>query len=272
MSLVILGSNGMLGSMLYFVAKTKYNLPVISIGRTEFDAVTDDIYKLDTIIPVGSCIVNCIGAIPQKKYNSDGYTALNTTFPINLSTYCKERAMKLIHVSTNCVFSGEKNNCVETDIPDAQDDYGRSKYYGEPPYGLTIRCSIIGPEKHTFCGLLEWFLHRVDGTEINGFTDSFWNGLTTLELSDIIIQHFQEGDVNDIPKLHYFSENAPSKYNMLDYIGNKFQKRVVIHPKENGLKYYTLSSSHTKARKNVYQQIDDLYSVYNDYKVFYSLK
>jgi dTDP-4-dehydrorhamnose reductase len=270
MSLVILGSNGMLGSMLYYIAKTKYNISAIALGRDEFNAAKGDISRLDNFVSENTCIINCIGAIPQKKYNTSEYTALNTTFPQALSIYCKERNISLIHISTNCVFAGDKDNCIETDTPNADDDYGKSKYMGEPPYGLTIRCSIIGPERHTFCGLLEWFLHRDDASEIHGYIDSFWNGLTTLELSHIIIEHFKGGVQTN--KLHYYSQDSPSKYEILCYVAKKFQKDITIHKKENGIKYYTLSSSYNKPRRSVYEQIDELYRVFNDYKQFYNLK
>ena len=183
--ILLLGSNGMLGSMIHFLAKTQYShYSIISLSKNEFDVCKSDISTLDDYVSSNCIIINCIGAIPQKEYSYEDYNIINITFPQNLAQYCKIKNIKLIHISTNCVFSGDKDNCNENDISNATDIYGKTKYLGEPSYGLVIRCSIIGPEKHTFCGLLEWFLNS--SGEINGFTDSFWNGLTTLELSKII--------------------------------------------------------------------------------------
>lgn len=272
MKLYIFGSNGMLGSMLYFVAKRNHqNIETIPISREEFNVQTDSISKLDNVINAeDSIIVNCIGAIPQKKYSDEDYKLINTTFPQELSLYCKSNNIKLIHISTNCVFSGTKNNCGETDQPDATDIYGLSKYLGEPAYGLVIRCSIIGPEKHTFCGLMEWFLNN-SSNEINGFIDSYWNGLTTLELSTIIFDHIQSNKLED-QLIHYYSENTLSKYEIISYFGQIFGKKCQINKKENGTKYYTLSSNYTKPRKNIYNQIDDIKLIFDDYKKFYNLK
>lgn len=272
MTIIILGSNGMLGSMLYFLCKTQYtHIPSIAVSKSDFDVLTDNIDKLDSVLPNNDCtIINCIGAIPQKKYTPDEYTKINTTFPHNLSEYCKSRNYSLLHISTNCVFSGKKDNCLESDIPDEDHIYGKSKFLGEPSYGLTIRCSIIGPEKHTFCGLMEWFLNN-NSSEIGGFTDSFWNGLTTLELSKIIFEIISTGQIHS-GLLHYYSENTLSKYQILEALSNKFNKQVTINKKENGLKYYTLSSIHNKPRNNINNQLDELAEVFDKYKSFYNLK
>jgi dTDP-4-dehydrorhamnose reductase len=272
MTIIILGSNGMLGSMIHFLSKTQYtDIPAIAISKSDFDVLAEDIIKLDTLLPdINYTIINCIGAIPQKKYTPDEYTKINITFPKDLSKYCKARNFKLLHISTNCVFSGKKDNCLESDISDADDVYGKSKFLGEPSYGLTIRCSIIGPEKHTFCGLMEWFLNN-NSAEIGGFTDSFWNGLTTLELSKIIFEIINTGEIQN-GLLHYYSENTLSKYQILEALSNKFNKQVTLNKKENGLKYYTLSSINTKPRINIYNQLDELVEIFNKYKSFYNLK
>jgi dTDP-4-dehydrorhamnose reductase len=272
MSIIILGSNGMLGSMLHFLCKTQYtHIPAINISKSDFDVLKDNIDKLDCLLPDSSnhTIINCIGAIPQKKYTPDEYTKINTTFPHDLSAYCKSRNYSLLHISTNCVFSGKNGNCLESDIPDADDVYGKSKFLGEPSYGLTIRCSIIGPEKHTFCGLMEWFLNN-NSSEIGGFTDSFWNGLTTLELSKIIFEIISTGKIHN-GLLHYYSENTLSKYQILEALKSKFNKQVTINKKENGLKYYTLSSIHNKPRNNIYTQLNELAEVFDKYKCFFGV-
>lgn len=157
MSIIVLGSNGMLGSMLCFYAN-KQNIEIKAIDRSTFNALKDPITKLNEYISDNSYIINCIGAIPQRKYSDNDFIHLNKIFPQELSKLCKLNNSKLIHISTNCVFSGNKENYIETDIPDEKDIYGKSKYEGEPVDALTIRCSIIGFEKGSNYGLLEWFL------------------------------------------------------------------------------------------------------------------
>jgi dTDP-4-dehydrorhamnose reductase len=271
MNILLLGSNGMLGSMLHFLLKTKYSLPFLSLSKSDFDVLNDEIYKLDNYISSpDTVIINCIGAIPQKKYSDEDYKLINISFPLKLSTYCKFKNIKLIHISTNCVFSGIKDNCMESDKADATDIYGISKLEGEPDYGLVLRCSIIGPEKHTFCGLMEWFLNN-KASEINGFTDHFWNGLTTLELSKIILDFVENKNINST-LLHLFSENTLSKYEIVQYINKVFHTNITINKKEFGTKYYTLSSNFTQPRKSIYDQIDELFTIFNNYKEFYNLK
>ena len=269
MNIVILGSNGMLGSMLCFYANMN-NINITAIDRSLFNAINDPIEKLKALINSESYVINCIGAIPQKKYNNSEFIELNTIFPHRLSLFCKEINAKLIHISTNCVFSGKKNNYIETDIPDEYDVYGKSKSDGEPTNALTIRCSIIGFEKKTTYGLLEWFLQNKSNS-INGFIDSFWNGLTTLELSKIIFDII-ENDTYSSGVVHYYSIDTLSKYHILNYVKNKTNKQIDINPVNNGIKYYTLNSIINNPRKSIYKQIDELFSIYDKYKTFYKLE
>jgi dTDP-4-dehydrorhamnose reductase len=273
MTVIILGTNGMLGSMIQFVGNKLYHhLSIIGLSRNEYDIIRDDICILDAYIPDNQdcVIVNCIGAIPQKTYSDDDFKRINVLFPLELSAYCFTKGISLIHVSTNCVFSGKKTKCLESDHPDAEDVYGQTKRMGEPSYGLTIRCSIIGPERHSFSGLMEWFLTN-PSTAIFGYTDSYWNGLTTYELSIIILERIQH---NDIPNriIHHYSENTITKYDLLQQLNQVFGKEKTIHPKENGIKFYTLSSDVTLPRKNISLQIHELYSIYDAYKLYYKLK
>jgi dTDP-4-dehydrorhamnose reductase len=264
MNIIILGSNGMLGSMLCFYAN-KNNIKIIPIDRTIFNAITDPVEKLKAYIHPESYVINCIGAIPQKKYNNSEFIELNTSFPHRLNLFCKQNNAKLIHISTNCVFSGKKTNYIETDIPDEDDVYGKSKYEGEPQNALTIRCSIIGFEKKTNYGLLEWFLQNKSNS-INGYVDSFWNGLTTLELTKIIFDII-ENDTYLYGIRHYYSNNTLSKYDILDYVKKKTNKLIDINPVENGIKYYTLNSIINSPRKSIYEQIDELLSISDAYKL-----
>lgn len=262
MKIIILGSNGMLGSMLSFLAK-KYNKDSIPLSRKEFDVERDDIHVLEKYFKEPCCVVNCIGAIPQKKYNDSIYKLLNTEFPLKLAKLCEQHCIPLIHISTNCVFSGKDSDCLESDTPDAIDMYGLSKYQGEPKNSMVIRCSIIGPERNTSFGLMEWFLSK-DET-VNGYTDHYWNGLTTLELSKILLNII---DQNKFTKniQHLYSQNTVSKFDLLNIISKNIQSKCNIIPIENGIKYYTLKSSINSSTVSIDQQLTEVFDIYNEYK------
>ena len=163
MRVIILGANGMLGSMLEFVGSTQTTNEIVPIKRGTFDVLQQSPSSLVDFMKEPCCIVNCIGAIPQRSYCESDMIALNTTFPLELAELCNKMNVPLIHVSTNCVFSGEESNCIESDSLTATDTYGKSKANGEPSTCVVLRCSIIGPESSgTAAGLLEWFLHSTD--------------------------------------------------------------------------------------------------------------
>lgn len=267
--IIILGVNGMLGSMLLFVAEIN-NINVKPLNRQDFDILVHPIEKLDPYIDntKHTVIINCIGAIPQKNHTEEEYYNINTNFPQNLSYYCSQRQIELIHISTNCVFSGKKDKCIETDKPDEEELYGRTKYLGEPNYGLVIRCSIIGLEKNTNYGLLEWFLNS--SGVINGYIDSIWNGITTFELSNIIFERIKNNQIKNCIE-HYYSNQSYSKYELLGHINTIFKQKRKIYPIEKGLKYYTLSSISNLPRKDIIDQLQVLYNIYPEYKKFYSL-
>lgn len=256
MKIVVLGANGMFGSMMVFYAK-KMGKEVIPVTRNEFNVLFDPIQELEKYMDKNTVVINCIGAIPQKKYTDEEYNILNRIFPWELATLCKKCGVKLIHISTNCVFSGKNNNCKELDECDASDIYGYTKAQGEPlDHGIVIRSSIIGLEKETSFGLLEWFLNN-SMDFVNGYVDSFWNGLTTLELAKVVLEVAEKEKVES-NILHFHSEKTYSKYELLHIFMEVFGKEKGILKKENGLRYYTLQSIYTQGRKDIRDQLKEL--------------
>lgn len=134
-------------------------------------------------------VINCVGIVKQHPDATDALKSLtiNSLLPHRLSDLCELIGSRLIHISTDCVFSGAKGNYSEVDISDATDFYGRSKYLGEvvKPHCVTIRTSIVGRELHTKLGLVEWFLSR-ENSRIAGFEKAIYTGLTTKCLSAVI--------------------------------------------------------------------------------------
>ncbi len=135
--------------------------------------------------------VNCIGIVKQAPAAADPSAAIrvNALFPHELAAACRERGVRLIHVSTDCVFSGRRGAYTEDDDPDPPDLYGRSKLLGEvdAPGAITLRTSMIGRELESANGLLEWFLSQAGGA-VRGFRRAIFSGPTTPVLSRLIAE------------------------------------------------------------------------------------
>jgi dTDP-4-dehydrorhamnose reductase len=125
-------------------------------------------------------------AIPQKNPDIRTYISTNTIFPHKLAEFSKNNGNKMIHITTDCVFSGKKGNYTETDKHDAEDIYGISKSLGEPIDICIIRTSIIGEEFTGKKSLIEWIKSCKNG-RIEGYGKFYWNGITCLELAKIIL-------------------------------------------------------------------------------------
>lgn len=165
------------------VYRTKLTEDSIVVDVTDKDAVTSLVRETRPDL-----IINCIGVlIKGSKDHPDNAVFINAYFPHLLKKLADEVGAKLIHISTDCVFSGKKGNYNESDFRDADDIYGRSKALGEiiNDKDLTIRTSIIGPELKTNGeGLFHWFMHQTG--KVNGFKTAIWGGVTTLELAKAI--------------------------------------------------------------------------------------
>jgi dTDP-4-dehydrorhamnose reductase len=153
----------------------------VAVGR--FDTVER---ALDEHRP--QAVVNAIGIVKQRAASQDAIASIqiNALFPHRLALACGARAIRLVHMSTDCVFSGRKGGYKETDLPDPVDLYGRSKLLGEVSdvHCLTLRTSIIGRELARKASLVEWYLSQ-RGT-IRGFAKAIYSGFTTLEMARII--------------------------------------------------------------------------------------
>jgi dTDP-4-dehydrorhamnose reductase len=175
-------------------------------------------------------VVNCIGLVKQLAESDDPLVAIpiNSLLPHRLLRLCKLTAARLIHVSTDCVFSGAKGWYREADPPDARDLYGRSKSLGEvdDAQAVTLRTSIIGPELASTHGLLAWFLSQ--RVHAKGYTRAIFSGLPTVELArvmrDIVIPRA------DIRGLYHVSSAPISKFDLLSLIASTYQFSIDIDP------------------------------------------
>lgn len=175
-------------------------------------------------------VVNCIGLVKQHASAADPLQAvpINTLLPHRLASLCFATGSRLVHFSTDCVFSGAKGNYKETDFPDADDLYGRTKLLGEVdyPHSITLRTSIIGRELGSNRSLLGWFLSQKG--PVKGFTRAVFSGLSTVELSRTV-----KDFVLPCPELRgvfHVASNPISKFDLLRLVAEVYGKKIEIIP------------------------------------------
>lgn len=174
-------------------------------------------------------LINCVGIVKQSPLAKKPIESItiNSLLPHKLESFGQKYNFRLIHISTDCVFSGNKGSYVETDFSDADDLYGRSKYLGEVDYGqgVTIRTSVIGNEiAEPTHGLLEWFLSQKG--PVNGYKNVIFSGLTTTELAKVMLD---EVVAKEIPSgLYHVASDPISKYKLLHIINDIYRKNTDI--------------------------------------------
>ena len=227
---MILGGVGMLGHVLLNKLNESKAFQVYDITRNKEERINNfecDLTNFNSLFEIikeikPKYIVNCIGVLIKGSIKDPSNAILiNSLLPHKLAKYSKTVGSKLIHISTDCVFDGSKGNYIETDNKTAQDTYGLSKSLGEiiDDKNLTLRTSIIGPElKNNGEGLFSWFINQKG--EVNGFTESIWGGLTTLELAEVIIKSINE---NYTGLVHVTNGKPISKFDLLSLIKDKFE-------------------------------------------------
>ena len=194
-----------------------------------------DVEKSESLIQLfararPNVVINCIGLVKQNAENDDPLAAIpiNALLPHRLAKLCDIAGARLVHISTDCVFSGARGKYLENDFSDAQDLYGRSKFIGEVDYqhAITLRTSIIGHELSGSQSLLGWFLAQ-QGV-VKGFRSAIFSGLPTVELAMVIRDY-----VIPKPELHgiyHVSSKAINKYDLLRLVSNAYGKSIEIYP------------------------------------------
>lgn len=267
--LLLLGATGMAGHMAYYYLKSTQRYEITNVVFR--NKLTDDSLIIDitdklateklirTIKP--DIILNCVGVlIKGSQLHPDNAICINAYFPHLLERLATENNSRLIHISTDCVFSGKKGSYSETDIRDADDVYGKSKGLGEiiNDKDLTIRTSIIGPElKENGEGLFHWFMNQKEN--INGYTEAFWGGVTTLELAKAIDVAI---DKNLTGLVHLTNGDKISKYDLLNLIKNIWNKNGVTIKPYNGKSVDKSLSKSDKFYFNVPTYSEMLYQLY----------
>jgi len=185
MKIAILGINGMLGSAMVEKFRAA-GIRADGFARADIDAERPNLAPLKNY----DYVINCIGIIKPYIHDSNSEEVLravrvNGEFPHLLA----KLDSKIIQIATDCVWDGARGKYLETDAHNATDVYGKTKSLGEVNSDnfMNLRCSIIGREKKSFYSLLEWFLRQPRNASLNGFSNHYWNGLTTGSFADICI-------------------------------------------------------------------------------------
>ena len=247
MKVLVIGASGMIGSAVLRVLSEKSDWEVFGTVRDGsvkqfFSAAIGerllagiDVEHQDLLVKVldqtrPDVVVNCAGLTKHKLEADDTLTCIpiNTLMPHRLAGLCKLVGARLIHVSTDCVFSGEKGGYVENDVADAQDVYGKSKALGEVlyPHAITLRTSTIGHELQSKYGLLDWFLSQ-EG-RCKGYTRVIFSGLPTVifaqVIRDVVIPHEQ------LSGLYHVGSEPICKFDLLELIAELYSKTIDIVP------------------------------------------
>ena len=244
---LVLGVSGMLGNaVLRIFAKSSFYsvtgsvrsagvLPLLPPALREQVVSGVDVENPDSLMMLfkqarPDVVINCVGLVKQLADAEDPLQAIpiNALLPHRLARLCELIGARLVHISTDCVFAGEKGDYRETDPSDAKDLYGKSKYLGELayPHTVTLRTSIIGHELQSAHGLVAWFLSQQE--LCNGYTKAIFSGLPTVVLAqvirDVVIPR------PDLSGVYHVAAQPISKYDLLKLIASVYRKSIEIVP------------------------------------------
>jgi len=247
---LVLGGDGMLGHKVFQVFNSEFETHASFLGHAEYvsafpvyrDVPSSRIHLgvnvleekpleelINSVKP--DVVLNCIGLIKQLEEASNNILAIkmNSLLPHRLAQLCERANARLVHISTDCVFSGRKGNYKESDPPDALDLYGKSKALGEVDYAphLTIRTSIIGREWVRSTALLEWFLSQ-KGNAVRGYRNAVYTGLTTEAFAGVALQAVTERP--DLAGLWQVSSEPVTKLELLTRIRDAWNLDIEIEP------------------------------------------
>ena len=261
---MVLGATGMLGNAMIRKLSANSNLTVFGTARVDnlqgkfSDTLSDqiifgvDVDNHDSLIKAfikvqPDIVINCVGLVKQIADANDVLHAvpINTLLPHRLAALCDATCSRLIHISTDCVFSGTKGNYLESDFPDAHDLYGRSKLLGEVNYpnAITLRTSIIGHELSGKRSLICWFLAQQE--PIKGFTEAVFSGMPTVELARVISEFVIPN--SDLNGLYHVAAKPINKFDLLNLVATIYGKNITINPSKELVINRSLNADKFKA-------------------------
>lgn len=245
--ILVLGASGMLGNAVFRLLSESAGYDVRGTIRSDrskklfSESLWNnllsgiDVENTDCLMQVISetkpdVVINCIGLVKQLSEADDPLLAIpiNSLLPHRLARLCAVAGARFIHMSTDCVFSGSKGMYLDSDISDAKDLYGRSKFLGEVDYpnAITLRTSIIGHELDGARSLVGWFLAQ--SGPVKGFRKAIFSGLPTVEIARVIRDH-----IIPHPELHglyHVSADPINKLDLLELVAKIYGKSIDIQP------------------------------------------
>ena len=246
---LVLGGSGMLGHKLWQVFSGRFDTYVTLRGRDsalarlgidpERTVPNVSAETFETVVRAVAdvrpqVVVNCIGIVKQAPEARDPLSSIlvNSLLPHRVAELCRAAGARLIHVSTDCVFSGSAGRYTEADIPDPEDLYGRSKLLGEVADGacLTVRTSIVGRELRRSNGFLEWFLAQAGGS-VRGFRRAIFSGLSTAALAEVLAEVIS--DHPELAGLRHVASEPISKFDLLQLLKDAYGLEVEIVPDDD---------------------------------------
>jgi dTDP-4-dehydrorhamnose reductase len=278
MKILVLGIDGMLGSMVFKHFEDKgFDVSGTSRKRQNIDrkifyySVLEKSYNFE--FSNFSFIINCLGKIKQQINETD-FNDLSETYKINsifphyLSASILEKNCKIIQIATDCVFSGGQGLYAENSKHELTDHYSISKSLGEVVSTNIrhLRCSLIGPEKSGFNGLFEWFNHLPKNAVVQGFKNHIWNGVTTICFANLVEGIVSNQSFDDLGHItHLVPSDMITKFDLLslfkDYLGRDDIRILPSYTEEKIDR--TLSTIHPKVNQSIwgkskYQKITDI--------------
>lgn len=245
MKVLVFGASGMIGQAMFRVLSQANHLDVMGTVRSEHskkffpDAMAKnltgnvDLGNQDTLLRVISqarpdVVINCVGITKHLAASKDPLVsiAINALLPHRMAQVCLALNARLIHISTDCIFSGSKGHYAEDSPADADDLYGKSKYLGEVTSSgvMTLRTSTIGHELESTFGLLEWFLSQQ--TVCKGYSRAIFSGLPNTVFAEVIRDHVLTNP--DLSGLYHVGAKAIDKYELLCLIRQVYGKSISI--------------------------------------------
>ena len=245
MRILVLGAGGMIGNSIFRILNNDKDIEVYGairdIQKKNYFSTNsiNNILQIPDLMAISSIksilkkvnpdvVINCVG-ITKHRFESNSpriALSINTLLPHQLAYECLEKGVRLIHISTDCVFSGKKGGYVEQDKADAGDLYGKSKAMGEITdlNALTIRVSTIGHELGSNYGLLEWFLAQK--SYCDGFSGAYFTGMPACVLATVIKDFIFENQ--RLNGLYHIGSNPINKFELLNLIAEIYNKKIEI--------------------------------------------
>ena len=260
---LILGGTGMLGHAVleeFGQLSGNVNFTSRSGSGIPFDVLTDRVDDIAEYVGKGDYILNCLGITkPHINDDNEQHVAraqlVNTLFPAELASLAENTGSRVIQIATDCVFSGRKGHYLETDTHDAEDVYGKTKSLGEVVSDnvMHIRVSTIGRELGRSTMLLEWVLSHAQGATIPGYTDHFWNGVTTNHFAKVV-RGIIENDGFRSGLSHLVPADGLSKADLVRQIASAFGRSdLIVKDTKSGKPIdRTLSTTHPVFNKGLW--------------------